>query len=254
MSLVVPPRRFDPAAPEMMDRPGHDPAVLREDLRVLEQINQRLGGHQIPLRYLPRLLARHPDPLVQFPVTAGTGRSPTAAVRILDLGSGGADVPRAIAVWARARGLSVHIRAVDANPQILAIAREWSAHFPEIRFEQHDLRALPWPAASFDIVLCSLTLHHFAEADAVEILRRIRDIARVGYIVNDLRRSRAAIWTSKLMAATIITNPIARYDAPLSCERAFTVAELRRMAQRAGLRAFAIRRHRWFRMALAGTR
>jgi hypothetical protein len=54
------------------------------------------------------------------------------------------------------------------------------------------------------------------------------------------------------MARTVIHNPIARFDAPASCERAFSVAELRDMAAQAGLRDFVIRRHRFFRMAIAG--
>jgi hypothetical protein len=54
------------------------------------------------------------------------------------------------------------------------------------------------------------------------------------------------------MAHTIITNPIARFDAPASCERAFTIAEWRAMASRAGMSHFTVRRHRFFRMALVG--
>jgi SAM-dependent methyltransferase len=219
------PRRFDSSVPEMMDRPGNDPQLLRDDLAVLETINHWLGGHRIPLHYLSRFRPR----------------------TILDLATGNGDVPRAVS-----RRFDVTITAVDSNPDILQIARERSAGFTNIRFEQHDLRALPYPTGSFDVVLCSLTLHHFAEADVVAILRRIHDIARGAYIINDLRRNRIAIGLSKLMARTIITNPIARFDAPASCERAFTVAELRALAGRAGLEHFTIRRHPMFRMALVG--
>ena len=81
--------------------------------------------------------------------------------------------------------IGVEITAVDRNPEILAIAREQCAGWPEIRIEQHDLLALPYAAASFDVVMCSLTLHHFTRANVVAILDRIDDIARVGYIVND---------------------------------------------------------------------
>lgn len=235
MSLLVPPRRFDPAVPEQMDRPGQDPLLLRADLAVLERINRHLGGHSIALRHLS-----------EFYATTGA-RNPDGELSVLDLGTGGADVPRAIAGRFRAA-----ITAVDANPDILQIARERSAGYPNIRFEQHDLRALPYPPGSFDVVLCSLVLHHFGEDDAVAILRRIHEIARVGYIVNDLRRSRVAIWLSQLMARTVITNPIAQFDAPASCERAFTVAELRALAERAGLEQFEIHRHRMFRMVLVG--
>jgi SAM-dependent methyltransferase len=222
---MTPPRRFDPAVPEMMDRPGNDLALLGADLAVIERINHWLGGYAVALRYLKQFQPR----------------------TILDLATGSGDVPRAIA-----RRFEVAITAVDGNPDILQIARERSAGFANIRFEQHNLLALPYAPDSFDVVLCALTLHHFAEADAVAILRRIHDIARVGYVVNDLRRNRMAIWVSKLMARTVITNPIARFDAPASCERAFTVAELRALAERAGMKNFEIRRHAVFRMALVG--
>jgi SAM-dependent methyltransferase len=233
MSLLVPPRRFDPAIPEKMDRPGNDPTLLRADLHVLENINRFLGGHRIPQKYLPNFIKGGP-------------------VTVLDLGTGAADVPRSLVLWARTSGVQIEITAVDRNPEILGIARESGAGWPEIRIEQADLLALPYRPSSFDIVLCSLTLHHFSEPDTVAILRRIRDIAQAGYIINDLRRNRIAIWLSKFMARTIIVNPIARFDAPASCERAFSIAELRSMARRAGMTNFAVHRHRFFRMALVG--
>jgi SAM-dependent methyltransferase len=234
MSLLVPPRRFDPAVPEIMDRPGNDVALLRADLHVLERINRFLGGHAVALGYVDLFLQ------------AG----PTGPLTILDLATGGADIPRTIVQWARGQGVNVKITAVDRNPEILRIAREQCAELPEIHIEQHDLLALPYPAGSFDFVLCSLALHHFAEADVVAILRRIHDIARVGYVVSDLRRNRMAIWLTKLMARTIIKNPIARFDAPASCERAFCVAELRAMATQAGVNKPTIRREQFFRIAL----
>ncbi len=235
MSLLVPPRRFDPAVPEMMDRPGQDPAVLRADLDVLEQLNRHLGGHTIALRHLSEFHATY------------VARNSDAPWSVLDLGTGGADVPRAIA-----RRFHATITAVDGNPTILEIARERSVGYPNIRFELHDLRSLPYPPGSFEVVLCSLVLHHFGEDDVVAILRRIGEIARLGYIVNDLRRNRVAIWLSRLIARTVITNPIARFDAPASCERAFTVPQLRALAERAGLEHFEIHRHRMFRMVLVG--
>jgi SAM-dependent methyltransferase len=236
MSLLVPPRRFNLAVPEIMDRPGNDVALLRADLDVLESINRFLGGCRIALGYLDEFMEA----------------APMRSLNILDLATGGADIPRTIVEWTRRRGIRVTITAVDGNPDILRVAREQCAVYPEIHLEQHDLLALPYPTSSFDLVFCSLALHHFAEADVVAILRRIHDIARVGYIINDLRRNRVAIGLSKLMARTIITNPIARFDAPASCERAFSVGELRAMAAQAGITNIAIRRHWFFRMAMAG--
>jgi SAM-dependent methyltransferase len=240
MSLLVPPRRFDPAVPEMMDRPAQNPKLLRDDLSVLELINRRFGGHAVVLHYLEQFCRSSLAPTVHRPLS------------VLDLATGAGDIPRAIVAWAKQRRLPVLVTAVDGNPDILQIARERCAAFPEIHLEQHNLLALPFAPASFDVVLCALTLHHFTEANAVAILRRIRDIARVGFIVNDLRRSRPAIWLSQIMARTIITNPIARFDAPASCERAFTVSELHALATRAGMTKFRVRPHFVYRMALVG--
>jgi 2-polyprenyl-3-methyl-5-hydroxy-6-metoxy-1,4-benzoquinol methylase len=239
MNLLAPPRRFDPDEPELIDRPGTDSSVLQEELQLLEKLNRRLGGCQLVLQYAQRL----------FQPANG------APFRILDLGTGSADIPRAIAAWGRQRKLPLAITAVDGNPAVLRIAREACQGWPEIRFEQHDLRALPYAANSHDLVLCSLTLHHFGWADAVGILRRVQEIARGGYIVNDLRRNWAAIWTTELVTRTVIRSQILRHDGPQSCRAAFTVDELRMIAHEAGLHQFQIKRHHGvFRMVLEGSK
>ena len=128
MSLLVPPRRFDATVLEIMDRPGNEEKLLRADLRVLEGINRFLGGYHIPLHYLRKLAD-----------SFGSAKPLT----ILDLATGAADVPRAIAMWARSQRVDVAITAVDGNPDILRIARENTTDWPEIRVEQHDLLAPP---------------------------------------------------------------------------------------------------------------
>jgi len=55
---------------------------------------------------------------------------PTKPLNILDLGTGAADIPRAIAAWARKRQLPVTITAVDRNPEILQLARESCRDWP----------------------------------------------------------------------------------------------------------------------------
>ncbi len=93
MSLLVPPRRYDPTVPEIMDRPGNDLTLLREDLVVLEKINRWLGGQRIALLYLKQWLER--NLLLRSVVD-----SPTRPLTILDLATGATDIPRTIAHWA----------------------------------------------------------------------------------------------------------------------------------------------------------
>jgi ubiquinone/menaquinone biosynthesis C-methylase UbiE len=236
-SLLAPVRRFDPNHPELLDRPGMDRALLREELQTLENCNRRLGGHDLVLYYVKRFVE-------------ATG---AASLSILDMGTGVADIPRAIAAWASQHQLPVAITAVDGNSEVLQIACESCRGWPGIRFEQHDLRALPFPAESFDLVLCSLTLHHFESADAFTVLRNIHRLARRGYIVNDLCRNWLAIWSTAFLVQALFQSPVFRHDAKQSCRAAFTVRELQDMAEQAGLDHFQIKRHHAvFRMVMEG--
>jgi SAM-dependent methyltransferase len=237
MNLFAPPRCFDPKYPELIDRPGIGQAMLREELQILESANKRFGGHRLVLHYVQRLA-------VSKQITS---------LSVVDLGTGLADVPRAIVNWARTRQLPVAVSAVDGNPDVLRLAQESCRDWPEIHLEQHDMRALPYAANSFDLVLCSLALHHFGATDAAAILRRIQEVARLGYIVNDLRRNWLAIWMTELLSLTVIRSRILRHDAPQSCRAAFTVHELRTMAQHAEMKKFQIHRHHgMYRMVLEG--
>jgi 2-polyprenyl-3-methyl-5-hydroxy-6-metoxy-1,4-benzoquinol methylase len=174
-------------------------------------------------------------------------------VRVLDLGTGLADIPRALVAWARQNGQPIAITAVDGNPKIMEFARAACRDWPEIHLEQHDLRTLPYAPDSFDVVLCSLALHHFSAADTVTILRRMRELARCGYIASDLRRNRLAITTTRLVAAILFNNRAFRRDAVKSCRAAFTLQELRTITQQAGLGDVKITRHHlFFRMTLEG--
>jgi len=239
MLFCAPPRNFDPNDSELIDRPGLDRALLHEELRLLERLNLRLSGYQLVLETLQRLLAP---------------ASPKS-LSLLDLGTGSADIPRAIAAWARKNEIAVTITAVDGNAEILQIASESCRDWPEIQFAQHDLRSLPYAADSFDLVLCSLALHHFSSADAVAVLRRMSEIARIGYAVNDLRRNWLSIWFTELLVRTVIQSKIFRHDAPKSCRAAFSVNELRTLGESAGLKNFQVSRHHLvFRMILKGNK
>ena len=172
---------------------------------------------------------------------------------ILDLATGAADIPRAIVAWARQRRLPVRITAVDGNPEVLQIAQELCRGWPEIHLARHDLRALPYPADHFDLVLCSQALHHFGSVDAATILRRIHMLARGGYIVNDLCRNWLLIGSMSFLTRILTRSRVFQNDALQSCWAAFTVRELREMAEQAGLNNFRVTQHHWFfRVVLEG--
>jgi ubiquinone/menaquinone biosynthesis C-methylase UbiE len=171
---------------------------------------------------------------------------------VLDVATGSADIPLHVARWARSRGVRMQVVATDNHPGTLEMARERTAGDPDVTVEAADALALPYPDGAFDVALCSCALHHFdAEEDAVQVLRELDRVSRVGLIVNDLRRSRPALLGVRLLAATLWRrHAYARHDGPLSVRRSFTPAELRDLARAAGLPDARVHAHPVFRLAL----
>ena len=221
-------------AEELLDRAGHDPAELSANLWDIRTVNRFAGGVATVLRHLPGLLSDIPR-----------GRP----VEILDLATGGGDIPLSLVAWANRQGRPLHLTVTDRSPQILAEARRTLAGVPGVTFAVCDARTVPMPAHSFDIVLCSLSLHHFAPEDAVQVLREMDRLSRTGFILNDIRRSLAgyiAAWGASRVATR---NRLTRHDMPLSVLRAYTPDELRALLRQAGMPDATVTTHPLFRMA-----
>lgn len=225
-------RRLEHAR-ELLDAPGHDPAELEQSLRQVAEVNRLLGGTRALLRTLDELAPR-------------SGR-----LRILDVGTGSADLPIAIDRWSSRRGRSVHITATDLHPQILDVARQRTRDIPSIRVEHADALDLPYPPASFDLVLLSLTLHHFERPDQIRALRAAARTARLAVVVNELERALPNYLGARLLAHTRWRgNRLTRHDGPLSVLRAFRTGELREIAGAAGVGLRSIRRYFFFRLIM----
>ncbi|MDQ6795228.1 MAG: methyltransferase domain-containing protein [Chloroflexota bacterium] len=225
-------------AAELLDGPLDDPAALVGNLRDLSRVNRLLGGVSLSGRGLDALAGRLAD--------AGT------AVSLLDVGTGGADIPLALLDDWRRRGRRLNVTAVDDRPEVLAAARvadPRASGAAGLTLEQADGRSLPYPDGSFDVAHCSLVLHHLEPADALTLLRELGRVARLGVVVNDLARGRMAWVGARLLAALGTGNRYSRKDGPLSVRRAYTIAEAHGMLAAAGLRPVAeltaLFGHRW---------
>lgn len=139
---------------------------------------------------------------------------------------------------------------LDQNPQVLRAAAERIREYPEISLELGDALALPYAAGSFDVVLCSLALHHFSYAEGVRLLASLDQIGRWGFIVNDLLRSWHAYVLTWLAMRVFCRGRLVRHDGPLSIRRAYTRSELLNMVGEAKVEKVRIRRHPFFRVAL----
>src|SRR2546423_3714599 len=190
-------RSFDPAVLEMMDRPQPVSAELERDLERLRQLNRWFGSHRIVLNFMRRWIKPH------------------TRTRNVDLATGSGDIPRLIANYARGSRAQVEIDAFDRQSATLEIARKLSSGYAQIYYREADI--LEWNAAeTYDIALCTLALHHFSDEDAVNVLRRCRQLSRRFVLVSDLRRGLFLQARVHPLYALIFRAAMTRPDAPLS--------------------------------------
>lgn len=214
---------------EYLDGPlDHD--LLVGNLRDLARVNRWLGGVALTRRALVALATGfHAPPRV--------GRIDWRArtLRMLDVGTGAADIPHALLDWTGSHGLHLAIEAVDERHEILDVAYERVGDGPELRLEHTSGDHLPYDDRSFDIVHSSLLLHHLEPEAALRMLREMARVARTGVIVNDLDRRRLSWAGAWLLTRVMTRNAYTRHDAPLSVRRAYHATEIAQLAMQVGL-------------------
>lgn len=219
---------------ELLDGPLDDPGTLSDNLRDLRRANRFTGGASLSKRAIDALAP------------------PPTAVTVLDVGTGGADIPLALLAHARKQNRTLAITAVDGRPEILDAARAIRPDLDRVAgldLRVADGRALPYPDASFDVAHASLVLHHLEPADAVAFLRELGRVCRLGVVINDLSRRRITLLGAWLLSRTFTRNRYSRHDAPLSARRAYTLREATALLAEAGLQPTSVTTglfgHRW---------
>ena len=212
-------------ASELLDGPLDDPAVLRGNLRDLARINRWFGGTRASRRALDRLLGRR-----------------TVPHTLLDVGTGAADIPLALIAEGVRRGRPLRVIGVDSRPEVIeaALALDPGLAMAEgLELSVSDGRSLPWPDGAFDVVHCSLLVHHLEPRDAIAFLREAARVARLGVVVNDLVRARRHLLAARVVLPLMTRNRYTLSDGPMSVQRAYTRVELRALLAAADLRPVA---------------
>ncbi len=205
---------------EFLDQPDLDLRELRVCLADVARLNRWFGGTRAVLAEVRRIARRR----------GLKGRSD-----VLDIGTGGADVPRALVGWGRRRGVHFHVAACDRHEGIARAAAAFCSGVPSISVLRADASALPFRRERFDFVTCSLMIHHLAEDEVIALLRELGGLARYALIVSDLERGAWAYIGVWLGTHLFCRSSYTRHDGPASVRRAYTLEELRTISQRAGL-------------------
>ena len=207
-------------AEELLDGPLDDRAALVGNLRDLARFNRHLGGVDLSARAMQALAPG------------------TAEVSILDVGTGGADIPLALIERGRAAGRLVRVTGVDDRPEVLEAATLADPRVTatgELTLHVADGRSLPFADGSFELAHASLLVHHLEPDAARRMLAEMARVARLGVVVNDLVRGRRTLLGAWLLSRVATRNRLTRNDAPLSVRRAYSFAELTALMAAAGL-------------------
>ena len=199
---------------EQMDAADLDAATYAQVLRGLARVNRwTFTGHSV-LPFLKRFAGR------------------LDGFSLLDVGFGQGDMLRAIARWARKRGIEARLVGVDLNPRSAPIARAATSAGLNIDFRTGDYAD---QGDRFDYIVSSQVAHHMTDAQLTAFIRHMEDTALRGWVIGDLHRHRLSYQFYPLLARAMGVHRIVREDGQLSIVRSFRPAEWTSILAGAGL-------------------
>lgn len=212
--------------PELMDNPEVDESELRLALKDIALVNKYLGGNSVTIGAIEKLLRSNPEKSVWS---------------ITDFGCGDGEVLRQIATHFKNHPQSIKFIGVDINPKSIERAKLKSSGFTNLTFRTENILDVQEDKNDCDIILCTLTMHHFSDGEILLFLRKFIKLASVAIIINDLHRSKIAYRLFQLFSGIFMKSYIAKYDGRVSIARAFKRENLETYSKKLALVKSTIR-------------
>jgi len=210
---------------EIMDDFTLEGEVLRDALDKIAKINQLLGGNKLTLQGVIQLLNAIKSDKV---------------ITIVDIGCGNGDMLRTLAEYADVKGLNFKLIGIDANQFTIHHAKNLSKHYPNISYLCEDIFEDKFKKLHYDIVLCTLTLHHFKDDEICKLLSVFYKNAAIGIVINDLQRSALAYRLFQALCFVFQLNDMSREDGLTSILRGFKKEELKHYSTKLGFKEYSI--------------
>ncbi len=195
--------------PELLDSDAGTAQEIAGSLADLRRVNRWLGGVR-SVRKMVEDVARS---------------SQKEHLSLLDVGAGSGYVAAAVRVQLAKKGMQIEPVLLDRSAEHMRAAEG-------MRCVVGDALALPFADGSFDVVVCSLFLHHLEPDEAVQFMNEALRVCRVAVVISDLRRNRLHLLLIHL-GKLFYSSRLTRHDAPASVWRAYTPTEIRELAARA---------------------
>ncbi|PJJ07930.1 hypothetical protein CLU83_1152 [Flavobacterium sp. 1] len=203
--------RYRTDDPEIMDDFDLKGDVLKTSLDKIAQINQFLGGNKLTLKGVEKLLKKVPN---------------SNLIKIVDVGCGNGDMLRKLADFGFRNNLNLELIGVDANGFTVDYAIDLSRKYSNITYRYQDIFDESFDEIKCDILLCTLTLHHFKNDEINKLLTFFYANSKLGFVINDLHRSSIAYHLFQVICFVFRLNEISRKDGLTSILRGFKKYEL----------------------------
>jgi hypothetical protein len=214
---------------ELLDDPAVDPRVMQRSMRDVERANAIFGGRRAAVRAAMPALAQLRGSAI-----------------LLDVGSGRGDITASVKIAARKSGLKVRTIGLDLAAPMVDSGRTRNDFTL-----RGDAMRLPFRDRSVDLVMASQLLHHFEEAQAVQVVAELNRVAREGVVISDLRRSfiaAAGLWIGSFPLGF---HPVSRHDGVVSVMRGFIASDLAGIVEKATGSRPLVRHRAGFRITAA---
>ena len=185
--------------------------ALRDALDNIAKINQLLGGNLLTLRGVQKLIRNF---------------SKKETITKLDVGCGNGDMLRKLADYGYKKNINFKLIGIDANKFTTNHAKELSENYSNISFLCLDIFEDAFREIQYDIVLCTLTLHHFKDYQIIYLLNIFYSNSKIGIVINDLHRNSIAYRLFQVICFIFSLNDLSKNDGLISILRGFKKEEL----------------------------
>ncbi|WP_417941171.1 methyltransferase domain-containing protein [Flavobacterium sp. RS13.1] len=210
---------------EIMDDFSLHGSELRAALDQIARINQLLGGNQVTLDGIKKIIKKI---------------AISQTIVIADVGCGNGDMLRMLADYGSKNNLKFKLIGIDANSFTVNYAKTLSNDYSNIEYLCLDIFSEEFSTINYDIVLCTLTLHHFTNEQILNIITTFNNNAAIGIVINDLHRSKLAYRLFKLICIVFSLGKMSREDGLVSILRGFRKNELEAFSKKLNLKNYTI--------------
>jgi 2-polyprenyl-3-methyl-5-hydroxy-6-metoxy-1,4-benzoquinol methylase len=210
---------------EIMDDFSLHGTELRAALDQIARINQLLGGNKVTLNGIKELLKKI---------------NISQPIAIADVGCGNGDMLRMLANYGLKNNLNFKLIGIDANAFTVNYAKTLSNEYSNIEYLCLDIFSPDFAAINYDIMLCTLTLHHFTDEEILNIIAIFNNNASVGIVVNDLQRSKLSYKLFEIICKLFNLSKMSREDGLVSILRGFKKNELEEFSKKLNLKNYTI--------------